>query len=228
VRLIQIHHGPDESRTWRDQDGIFIADRSPPGNVTVAESLVIQLQSPGNGACMPPSALKLVSDDLRNLQGFVAGTAPPASGGQARQKKRPRLECGQYCPLEIGHRVSRCPKGMLSRASNLVYGRSQRRSPGGLPLPATTIFSINWRAGVSPRPAARNEIERPTKSGRNTSPVMRSCQFGVDREDLHLPLACICTRWIGGGGLINVITADGTRREPPLLTKVKVDRSCPF
>jgi hypothetical protein len=82
---------------------------------------------------MPPSALKSASDDLRNLLEFVTRTAQPASGGQATQKKRPRLERGQYCPLEIGHRVSRCPKEMLSRASNLVYGRSQRRSPGGLP-----------------------------------------------------------------------------------------------
>ena len=177
---------------------------------------------------MAPSALKSVSDDLRNLQEFVARTAPPELGGQVTQKKRPRLERGQYCPLEIGHRVSRCPKGMLSPASSLVYSRSQRGSPGGLPPPPRMIFSISWRAGVSPRPAARNEFERLTKSGRNTLLVMRCCQLGVDREDLHLPLACICTRWIGGGSLVDVITADGTRREPPLLTEVKIDGSCPF
>jgi hypothetical protein len=81
------------------------------------------------------------------------------------------------------------------------------------------IFSISWRAGVSPRAAARTEIERPTKSGRNTSLVMSSCQFGADREDLHLPLARICTRWIGGSGFIDVITADGTRRDPTSIDK---------
>jgi hypothetical protein len=123
---------------------------------------------------MAPCALKSVSDDLRNLQEFVTRTAPPASGGQATQKKRPRFERGQYCPLEIGHRVSRCPKGMLSPASSLVYSRSQRGSPGGLPPPARMIFSISWRAGVSPRPAARNEFERLTKSRRNTLLVMNS------------------------------------------------------
>ena len=51
---------------------------------------------------------------------------PRCSNLDTSPKKKPRARRGQSSPLEMGHRYgSDAPHEMLSRASSLVYGRSQ-------------------------------------------------------------------------------------------------------
>jgi hypothetical protein len=82
--------------------------------------------------------------------------------GHTGGTKKPRTRRGQS--LRLGTRVERVT---CARYRGLPTSSTVGRS--GAPLEvchATMIFSISWRAGFSQCAAARNEIERPTKSGR--------------------------------------------------------------